>query len=139
MRSAFIVGTGNPVTVRFTGDSHLVEHLGWNSGVGVIAFDNVAVEKYNTAGFNTTLGLTEFNTFPNPANGTLNVDLPNSTAKEFTLVLTDLAGKTVYSESFYNSEREVSINTSDLPVGLYYLNLKEDTALIGTRKIVIAH
>lgn len=139
MRSAFIIGTVNPVTVRFTGDSHLVENLGWNRGVGVIAFDNVAVEKQNTAGFNATLGLTEFNTFPNPVNATLNFDLPNSTAKEFTLVLTDLAGRVVYSENFYNSEREVSIHTSDFPVGLYYLNLKADSALIGTRKIVIAN
>lgn len=139
MRSAYIVGTGSPVTVRFTGDSHLVGDQGFNSGVGVIAIDNIAVEKYNAAGFNAHLGLAELSTFPNPANAMLNVQLSNIAVNEFTLVLTDLAGKVVYSENFDNSATGVSISTADLPVGLYYLNLKVGSALIETRKIVVAH
>ena len=139
MRSAFFIGTGYPVTVRFTGDSHIVQNLGWNRGVGVIALDNVSLEKQNSAGLNGSPELVEFNIFPNPANATLSVSLPNITGDDHNLILTDLAGKVVYSQALNYSENGISINTLDLPSGLYYLNLKQGSALVGTKKVMITH
>jgi len=59
--------------------------------------------------------------YPNPSEGIVNLDLKSFNSEEFTISLTNMSGKTVFSEKY--SKLTSQINLSFLPKGSYILNV----------------
>ncbi len=72
---------------------------------------------------------------PNPSNGNFKVEIDNlSAAAEFNI--TDLSGKTLYSEKVDATAHLIDIQLSTLPSGLYLMTLKTENRYY-TQKMVI--
>ncbi|SMO65060.1 Por secretion system C-terminal sorting domain-containing protein [Saccharicrinis carchari] len=85
----------------------------------------------NTLGLNAEGNNMEFNTFPNPSNGILKIQI--STPKEYTFKIIDLSGKTIIHNVFFQSSE---IDVSDLKKGMYLVLINNDNYSIS-KKIVI--
>jgi phosphatidylserine/phosphatidylglycerophosphate/cardiolipin synthase-like enzyme len=68
--------------------------------------------------------------YPNPNTGSFNVSVTNENIKEVNLVLTDLAGKTVYTTTLkVNGAQDIKVETNNLPKGIYNLQLKSNQGM----------
>lgn len=76
----------------------------------------------------------EFQIFPNPNEGSFSL-LFTKVFSEMSLSITEISGKMVYSNKFFNSNR-VEIKES-LASGMYLVNVQGDNASRGTMKMVI--
>jgi len=65
------------------------------------------------------------NIFPNPANDKFTIQLPEN-YQEIEVVIVDLAGSVVYSESFAN-QNQVNIENAELKSGMYFVSILVDT------------
>ena len=79
--------------------------------------------------------------FPNPANDRLYVSLGENirSAKRIQVKLTNLLGKVVYVNEAAGGGRKMTVPTSALPSGVYYVEVATDTAIIAMEKIVVSH
>lgn len=69
--------------------------------------------------------------YPNPISNKLTFEINN---KEQTIVtLYDFYGKQIMQQKFYH---KTTINTEEFPSGIYFYELRNDNALIGTGKIL---
>ncbi len=75
--------------------------------------------------------LIEFSIYPNPSNGTVNIEVPENTKKVDRIEVLDLSGRILKSLDF-----ESSIDL-DLPRGTYLIHLLSDAHLLGTQKVQI--
>lgn len=73
------------------------------------------------------LGSNSFNFYPNPANDILNIELPTLN-DNINLVITDILGKTVYSNRITNNV--LSIDISSLNSGVYFITVGNSTKKI---------
>jgi hypothetical protein len=62
--------------------------------------------------------------FPNPVKNALNISISDADIKSFRVNITNLAGQTVYQDTFSNSS--VAINTENLIRGMYVLSIKTE-------------
>jgi hypothetical protein len=76
--------------------------------------------------------------YPNPATETVNVKINNELLSEVEISITDLSGRTVYNSAInnLNSDKTVSITTSDFVTGVYFISLIGDD-IRETQKLVI--
>lgn len=75
-----------------------------------------------TAAISSTL--LEINVYPNPAQDKISVDIAANESKENkTIVMTDVNGKTIYSET--TSLQTLQIDVSGLALGLYYVTVTQ--------------
>ena len=96
---------------------------------GSLSYDTIVVT-VNTSGINQVKNLqTEFEIYPNPASGILNIVSPKKTIM---VVISSLLGRDVLQ----TQQNEVDI--SFLPNGVYFLNLISEEGNF-TRKIIIQH
>ena len=65
----------------------------------------------------------------------LNIHLENGSFDHTAVQLSNLSGSLV-SETMVESGTSYQLNTSDLPKGIYYLNLRDKTGVVS-KKIVI--
>ncbi len=77
--------------------------------------------------------------FPNPADRSLTVRLPNGLAQSGVLVMTDLLGRVVrqLDRSLTSDSQQLQLDTSDLPQGTYLLKWQGDQS--EAIKIMISH
>lgn len=81
----------------------------------------------------TTVGLDDANfvsssyyTYPNPVNDRLTISFSNTAMKESTLRLFSMDGKCMLANDIsFNSNQEYSLNVSNLPAGMYVLDLQQ--------------
>lgn len=80
------------------------------------------------------------NLFPNPANDVLNVQLSTEMQLEnVSIEITDLTGRKVLSiEEVELSNKSLSVNTSDLAVGSYIINVLNNGKYVSTSRFLIA-
>lgn len=74
-----------------------------------------------------------YSIFPNPVSDLLNVKL--STSTDFTVIITDILGKQIYTES-YTSVSNTTINVVDFPEGIYMIQLNAGDDTFYERVIV---
>lgn len=78
------------------------------------------------------------NVFPNPASNVVNLDIDLDQASDkVAIVITDIAGKIAYSETYYNFKSGTkTLNIDNLPAGNYVLNMLTDKGY-QTEKITV--
>lgn len=69
---------------------------------------------------NNTISLANINLYPNPANDKINIVL-NNTNDVQNLTITDVTGRTIYSEKVVSNSIEV--NTENYPTGIYFCKI----------------
>ena len=80
--------------------------------------------------------------FPNPANETVTVDLSSSASVIQTgsmLIISDVAGKIIHKEKLTPLQTALNINTSAYSNGIYFVTIKNNSAVVAKNKFVIAH
>jgi PKD repeat protein len=90
-------------------------------------------ENLIVAGIDET-AFTAVNLYPNPADEELNISFHAINNEKMTIVLTDLTGKTIQTNTIEANEGEniVLLNTSDFAKGVYFVNL-----LSGTKRTTL--
>ena len=70
---------------------------------------------------------TNFNLYPNPAKDKVNIVLNNNDVKDITI--TDVTGRTIYTEKVASNTNSVIVNTSNYPSGIYFCEIKGTTTV----------
>ena len=148
---------GEPVTSATTaGSFYTVTYTYDNSTTNfdmtnceLVAFARNAADEEIITGNGTAVGLStgitalnqetaSYSVYPNPVNETANVYFNLSKSADLSYQLTDATGQLVRSNNLGRMEignQQISINTSSIAKGIYFLNIKED-AKITSIKIV---
>ncbi len=73
--------------------------------------------------------------FPNPFKNSIQIDINGGTSSKFKLSLIDASGKTVWVKTVdkYTTSYHTSVNTSALPIGIYFLKLMQDGKTTTTK------
>jgi hypothetical protein len=75
-----------------------------------------------------------FDFYPNPADQTLII---NSELAKGTVQLTDISGRIIVSQPI--TGKQTSIETSQIPAGVYFIELVIENRKVSNQKLVIAH
>ena len=81
---------------------------------------------------------TNFKSYPNPANGLLNVELANN-EKVVSYEVMDLTSQVIVSENLSTSSNIATLNTSTIEEGVYVIKINTASGNILSKKIVIKH
>ncbi len=73
--------------------------------------------------------------FPNPANNELTIN--TTTTLPYTITIHNIIGQEIYS--LHTSQQQQTINTSELPAGLYNVTITDESGYRYNNKIVITH
>jgi hypothetical protein len=104
-----------------------------------------AVANGFVAGTDVTAGLTDLvqiddlvQVYPNPATTSVSISLQIADQSDVTISITDVAGKEISSRNYgqLNGSSTITINTSNTPAGVYFVNVKMDNA-ITQKKVII--
>lgn len=77
---------------------------------------------------------------PNPAKEQVTINIPPFVAEKQTMLhLFNAQARAIQEILIPNEEYEVSINTQDLPNGVYFLSLMADGIRVANAKLVIQH
>jgi hypothetical protein len=74
--------------------------------------------------------------YPNPTKEIVNIDYFNSNSENTQISIIDINGKTVYENSYSNTNITINLNVSQFLKGIYIINIKNNTENI-TSKIVV--
>ena len=94
----------------------------------------------DAAGVNDISKNSNFNIYPNPAVNSFSIELPVQNLQNIRIELTDIAGRVITSNSEYEISGNIAtMNTSNIPDGIYFVNLYSDLQRLGSKKISVAH
>jgi len=75
--------------------------------------------------------------FPNPSSEFVNVELKDIAAKEIYLSIYSADAREITKQKFNNLNQQLSINVTKLPVGIYFIKLRDEKGLsISEHKII---
>lgn len=74
--------------------------------------------------------------YPNPAHQVSRVKYNFNTPINAQLVVTNIIGSQIYTQPLYDKEGEVLIELSDLPVGLYFVNIESNGRILTNQKLI---
>jgi hypothetical protein len=104
-----------------------------------------AVTNGFVTGTDVTAGLTDLSqiddlvqVYPNPATTSVSISLQIADQSDVTISVTDISGKEISSRDYgqLNGSSIITINTSNTPAGVYFVNVKMDNA-ITQKKVII--
>lgn len=109
-------------------------------GFAVGRSNNHGIIWRNGNGINQTMSTQEINysdiqIYPNPATTEINVNLKKAVKENFTIILTDISGKILFSKEFSNKQN-INIKSSEFPRGNYILSIKTDQKTFN-QKIIL--
>ena len=103
--------------------------------------ESVKVSKYRYSNFlNFTTDVPEISVlnnvkvFPNPVSSTFTIQIDESKITNYQINIVNLAGQTVFSNSYSNPS--ISVNTEKFTTGMYLLNIKTDDGRIYNSKLL---
>ena len=79
------------------------------------------------------------NPYPNPANNHTVFDYSLQSGNEGKLIIRNLLGSTVNEINLQGNSGNVTLNTSDLPDGIYFYTLLVNEQSRSTRKLIVKH
>lgn len=76
--------------------------------------------------------------YPNPATNSFNVLLNTSISEDVLISIKDVSGKLIISDNYSTTKgkNQISITTSDLPAGIYFVNTRSNS-IDETQKLII--
>ncbi|HMG16391.1 MAG TPA: T9SS type A sorting domain-containing protein [Saprospiraceae bacterium] len=78
----------------------------------------------------------EFYVYPNPTRGELKLNIENSKSQDYTLCITDILRKELFSEKWSGSSYDFKPKGVILP-GIYFINITDDKGKTGFAKFVV--
>jgi hypothetical protein len=115
------------------------------TGCDYLMRENRIPEVYSNEASNSVVNVLEngdfdFNVYPNPANDLINLVFSDKVNGQVYLIITDLAGRKIYSGVFrnLNSDQIHSISSANFEEGVYLLYVQSGEKS-STRKIVVNH
>ncbi|MFM1876230.1 MAG: hypothetical protein RL266_1967 [Bacteroidota bacterium] len=84
--------------------------------------------------------ISNVNLYPNPTSETLNINLELMADANIQLRVMDMSGKLVFDRNITTTEgsNKITIQSSDLPAGVYVMSIVADTEMI-TKRFVVQH
>ncbi len=141
-------GASQSITESFTFDVGNVA-MGnfnlWNNDIEVIVFventntqtiSNAKQASVTTIGLNESEVLTGVKVFPNPASGVVHVSIENEDVQKMDVSIVNAIGQQVFSGSYTEGQRLISIPTDKYDAGVYIINLKGGNK-VATQRLVI--
>ena len=133
------------VTPSGTGNGTLTATYTTNSGIPRVAIititvtgltpQQVTVSQDGTTGIAINNG-NIFHVYPNPTSGQITIMIPGSSqGKQDALIVRDLIGRTVYSNTI-SSDQQYNIDLSSYPGGYYFVQVTSDAGTM-TRKVIL--
>lgn len=123
---------GDTVLIRFRlASDQTINGWGW-------AIDNLNIQYLSTAN-NEVTALESYNIYPNPFSETINIErLSASNFSDARIILTDIMGRTVFSETWLNISlvNKKQIHLPNLKSGIYMLSLIENNSARITKRII---
>jgi hypothetical protein len=121
---------------------------GANTGISIVQYK--FYDKYNPADssvitlvYNVTpVGISEnaqneiVSVYPNPAEDKTVISLTN-TSESASIVITDLYGRTVFSQSMNPAVNSVAISTKEWSSGIYFVNVIREGKITSTQKLMV--
>ncbi|HNR73035.1 MAG TPA: T9SS type A sorting domain-containing protein, partial [Cyclobacteriaceae bacterium] len=80
--------------------------------------------------------------YPNPVDGELSVEVDNNLlvgSDEVQIALIDQSGRVAFSSNFKTEFNKIKINTSNMPSGLYLLQIGTTKTGVVRKKIMVTH
>jgi hypothetical protein len=106
----------------------------------ISAANRIYIDDINIAssiGINQTNNNAELNTYPNPSNGQLYIDLKGIKANNSKISIVDVLGREIYKETIRTNESLININL-DVEQGIYFVKItKTGNTTVLTKKIII--
>jgi len=86
-----------------------------------------------------TTSLQLISVFPNPAKDHVTIQFYTSDAQAVTIVLTNMAGKTVLTmhKMLATGNQAVGVTLTDLPAGTYLLSVQNNEGMVATRSVTV--
>lgn len=111
-------------------DYELNDNIAWLNALNLVKENLTSVDKIDNA--------IETNIYPNPTTDFVNIDLNLNESREYVIIsMFNNDGKLVKAEKYEQiSKRNISLNVSDLPAGIYNLRLSTDKGYT-TQKISV--
>ena len=100
---------------------------------------NVENRSADRAGERATSDAPPLGIFPNPANETVTVRLGSIMEKAGQIGFYDVQGRLVYQTGIEPGDREVKVNTSNIPEGFYYVKATSGKTTLQYGKLSINH
>jgi len=93
------------------------------------------IEKKN----NKILEQKAINSYPNPTNGILNIEMKNITlGTSARIIIYSLKGQMIKTVNANENQRSITIETSDMANGLYYYTINSDGQIYKGQKFIVA-
>jgi hypothetical protein len=96
--------------------------------------DDICIEDLTTATEN--LSSNAFSVYPNPANSNLIIELNQSAGFGYSISAFDMVGKKVINKVLTKGEKRITLDVSQIPNGLYLVELRDNHFKSWYRKIV---
>jgi hypothetical protein len=106
-------------------------------------YDGIYIDDLNVWAISSGVGINEVNAstisavYPNPSNGSLNVNFEIPSNKQAVLEVTNSIGQSLNITSLPKNAQNASIDLSYLPNGIYFLQIKMDQTVYDTHRITI--
>jgi hypothetical protein len=117
----------------------LVAYRGTSDGGNCMYIDDIRTEYETAINVNNIQEVaTEFELFPNPVQNSLNVAIEVADATDFNIAIQNSLGQTVQqvaSQTFLGATT-LTVNTSKLPAGVYFVNAVSDQGIVTKRFVV---
>jgi hypothetical protein len=123
---------------NYAGSSDVMFRFEAISGHGNnLYLDNLNVSALTAINESNTL-LKSLTVFPNPSNASVTIMFSSPTSDEPSVILSDLAGRIVYRGNL-SSLDETIVNTSNIPEGVYLVNVFDKSTFLGCEKFQVIH
>jgi len=131
--ATIVSGQGtNQITVNFgtvSGNVSVTETTSFCKAGPFNLFVNVGV----STNINSVSGMeSQISIYPNPCNGMINIQSQKNIQ---TIKISNLLGEIIYSKQV--EDKEIQLNLSAFPAGIYMISLQEDGGKTTTRKIIL--
>ena len=101
--------------------------------------NNLYIDNINIQGILTNIDeevLLDYVVYPNPTKGILNIQIKSNKFRDLNLFLSNAIGEKIYNQKInLNDDSNISIDLSDFPSGIYFLNSITNNGEVFTKQI----
>jgi len=84
------------------------------------------------------IDIQEFNIYPNPSNGILNLEISGAESQQYKVKIFDVFGSMVYTRVYtYGAAIKEQIDITNNPKGMYFISIENEKGVLLNRKIIV--